>query len=299
MVTLLDIVNIVQQNLLDFEAEKQEIEGQIEELEELLEESKEAAEENFSTLVDAGESLLEEIEEIANEAAEEVEEMMASLNNLEAKIDNFLQEIQNLGKQRKEDTINLIQKMATTSEKINSYLEKLQEAVTDFNQTVDEVKPSLENHFNNLTQFLTETLLPAVENCQEEVDSIQEGLEEICQERILNFLDSQEGEITQELAAMADTIQNSTEEYLESIKETTNFLLQFYGDNSNQLQDKYQEIFAAIAEDLISLLETNRINISQEGKQWQQIGEFVLERYEEITENSQYLVAIFERLIDR
>lgn len=116
----------------------------------------------FSFLA-AAESLVAEIYGITGE--EEVEEMMASLNNLEAKIDYFFQEIQLIGKQRKEDTTNLIQKMAATTDFINSHLQGLQEAVTDLNDTVEGVKPSLENHLNRLTQLLVDTFLP-IENCR-------------------------------------------------------------------------------------------------------------------------------------
>ncbi len=298
MITLVDVVNIVRQNLLDFERERQEIESQMDDLEELLEECRDAAAENFSLLA-VTESLVAEIDGIASDFEGEVEEMMAFLNNLEAKIDYFFQEIQLIGKQRKEETTNLIQKMAATTDFINSHLQGLQEAMTDLNDTVEEVKPSLENHLNNLTQLLADTLLPAIENCREEVEKSREELEEICEGRILNFLDSQQEETIQKLTTMAGGIQAEAEEYLENIKDTANSLLELYESDSSQLRGKCQEVFTAITEGLISLLETNRENISEESQQWRQISQFVIERYEEITENSQQLIGIFERLIDR
>ncbi|WP_017292671.1 hypothetical protein [Geminocystis herdmanii] len=297
MSTLIDIVSNVYQEFLDFETEKKDTYEKIEDLEDFLEESNQLTAENYASLTDISETFIEEIDNISENFIDEISSMLEELDSLGEHIDQFITETETLAQERKQEVIDLVDKMGDYNQQVNDSIEQLSNIVNHFNETVTEIKPPLESNLNKVTTFIKDVMIRGIKNYQNIIEDSEEKLEELLAENINNALEEETENLQNSLDDIGNNIENIENNYQENLENITEYLVNFYGDKSNYLQDKYQEIFTLIQEDSIEMLKNKEQEINEENNNLKEVIETVLVNYSDINNNAESLMEIFEKLI--
>ena len=297
MSTLIDIVSNVYQDFLDFETEKKDTYEKIDDLENFLEESNQLTAENYASLINISETFIEEIDNISANFIDEISFMLEELDSLGEHIDQFITQTEILAQERKQEVIDLVDKMGAYTQQVNDSIEQLSSIINHFNETVTEIKPPLETNLNKVTTFIKDVMINDIKNYQNIIENSEEKLEELLAENINNALEEETENLQNSFDDMGNNIENIENNYQENLENITEYLVNFYGDKSNYLQDKYQEIFTLIQEDSIEMLKNKAQEINQENSNLKKVIDTVLINYSDINNNAESLMEIFERLI--